>query len=85
MTHNALMKFYKELETMTLSEGDKSQMMEIARGIIKEVMVEHIQSCPHGIALRVSKKMIAAVIIGACFGSGIAGGGIVLAVAKLFI
>jgi len=70
---------------MALTEGDKAQCMEIARGIIKEVMTEHIQCCPHGISMRVDKKMVAAVIVGACLGSGIAGGGLVLAAAKFFI
>ncbi len=64
---------------MTLSDGDKAICMEIARQIIKEVLVSHIDSCPYGKAIVASRVFLA----GLCLGSGLAGGGIVLGAVKL--
>ena len=64
---------------MALTEGDKAICMEMAREIIKEVLTEHVKSCPHGIMIQKSK----ALIFGICLGSGFAGGGLCLAVAKI--
>lgn len=68
---------------MALTEQDKIECRDIAYRIIKEVMSEHIQTCPHGMAMKYSKKMIAATIIGVILGSGLINGGIVLAAIKL--
>lgn len=65
---------------MSLTEGDKNTCKEIAREIIKEVLLEHVQSCPHGIQLRISK----AYLFGICIGSGLAGGGVGAAVFAAF-
>ncbi len=65
---------------MTLSEGDKAECKEIAREIIKEVLDIHIQSCPHGIAF--GKMWM--LLVGACIGSGIGGGGLVAILLKAF-
>jgi len=64
---------------MALSEGDIAECKEIAREIIKEVLIEHIASCPHGKAILASKMLL----IGMCVGSGFASGSVVLALAKL--
>lgn len=64
---------------MSLSDGDKAQCMEIARAIVKEVLVEHVQSCPHGKNLGLLK----AKFIGLCIGLGTASGGLAGAVLKL--
>lgn len=61
---------------MTLSNGDKDTCKEIAREIIKEVLVEHIKSCPHGRSI----LKFTCISIGIALGSGIASGGIVLAI-----
>ena len=53
-----------------LTEGDKAMCAEIAREIVKEVLKEHIASCPHGMTLLKSKSFI----IGCIFASGICGG-----------
>jgi hypothetical protein len=63
---------------MTLTDGDKAECKEIAREIIKEVLSEHILLCPHG--RYIAKLMF--VSIGIALGSGVTGGGIVLAVMK---
>ena len=64
---------------MPLSEGDKNTCKEIARAIVKEVLVEHIKSCPHGKTILASKMLL----IGMCVGSGFASGGVVFALAKI--
>ena len=64
---------------MALSDGDIAECKEIAREIIKEVLIEHIESCPHGKAIMASKMML----VGACIGSGLASGGVVIALARL--
>jgi len=66
---------------MALTEGDKAECKEIAREIIKEVLIEHIASCPHGKAILAGKMFLT----GICIGSGFAGGGLALGLAKLLI
>jgi hypothetical protein len=65
---------------MALDEGDKNTCKEIAREIVKEVILEHVKSCPHGIQLKISK----AYIVGMCIGSGLSGGCIGAAIIKVF-
>ena len=62
-----------------LSQGDIASCKEIAREIIQEVLTVHIASCPHGKALLASKMFL----IGMSVGSGAAGGGIALALARV--
>ena len=64
---------------MPLSEGDKNTCRELAREIIREVMTEHIASCPHGRLVRASKFLL----IGLLIGSGAISGGLVMTLAKL--
>jgi len=64
---------------MALTEGDKAECKEIARVIVKEVLVEHIASCPHGKTLLASKMFL----FGICVGSGFAGGSMALAIARV--
>ncbi len=64
---------------MSLSQGDRDSCKEIAREIIKEVLVEHIAGCPHGKTLLASKMFLT----GICVGSGFAGGGLALTIGKL--
>lgn len=55
-----------------LSEGDKAECKEIARAIVKEVLIEHIQSCPHGKTILVSKWVIVTfAVVGPLAGSGL--------------
>jgi len=65
---------------MALTDGDKAECKEIARAIIKEVIKEHIESCPHGKTLLASKMLL----VGMCVGSGFASGGIVFGLVRLF-
>ncbi len=64
---------------MSLTDGDKAEYKEIAREIIKEVLLIHIESCPHGKTLLASKMFM----MGICIGSGFAGGGLALGIAKV--
>ena len=63
-----------------MDEGDKNTCKEIARAIVKEVMVEHIKSCPHGQGFNILK----AKLIGACLAAGVMSGGTFFGLAKLF-
>ena len=66
-----------------LDEGDKAICAEITREIVEEVvskvMQVHLETCPHGKMLARSK----AILIGACIGSSLGSGGLVLAIAKI--
>lgn len=66
---------------MALTPGDKAECKEIAREIIKEVLIVHIASCPHGRTLLSSRWLMA----GVCIGSGFGGGTVALALAKLLV
>ena len=44
------------------------EIREVARLIVKEVLIEHIASCPHGKSLLASKWMM----VGLCFGTSVA-------------
>lgn len=55
---------------MSLTEQDKIECRDIAYRIIKEVMKEHVVTCPHAVRWR----MIAAVFLGAVLGSGLING-----------
>ena len=63
---------------MALNDGDKAECKEIAREIVKEVLSEHIASCPHGKVILASKMLL----VGACVGSGLASGGIMYALLR---
>lgn len=63
---------------MALTPGDKAECKEIAREIVEEVLKIHILVCPHGRSL----LKMACISIGIAIGSGITGGGIVIAVLK---
>jgi len=49
---------------MALNDGDKAECKEIAREIIKEVISEHIMSCPTYQKVCGIKKMLLGVGIG---------------------
>lgn len=69
---------------MPLTEGDKAQCREmagiVADEIITRVIKAHIESCPHGKSILLSKGFV----IGIFIGSGAIGGGVVVAVLKMF-
>ena len=81
MINDAMKRFYKEIGNMALTEGDKAICGQIAERIMENVMKQHIASCPHG-KLLLSMKML---VFGAMLGSGIASGGIVFGLIKLFM
>ena len=64
---------------MALSQGDIAECKEIAREIVKEVLIEHIKCCPHGRVILASKWLL----IGMCIASGLTGGGMVFTLVKL--
>ena len=67
---------------MALSEGDKNTCKEIAREIIKEVLIVHITSCPHGKTILASKMLLVGMCIGSGLASGLVGGSVVVALVR---
>jgi hypothetical protein len=65
---------------MALTEGDKAEIKEMAREIVKEVLMEHVQACPHGQAFEIMK----AKFLGICAGIGVGSGSLVAAFMKIF-
>jgi len=55
---------------MSLNDGDKAEIKEIAREIVKEVLIEHVKACPWGV--KFYKIIFLAVGIG--IGSGVGTG-----------
>lgn len=66
---------------MSLTEGDKAECKEIAREIVREVLIGHIASCPIGITL-VRHRML---LVGIFIGSTLAGGGAGIGIARLLM
>jgi len=64
---------------MAMTEGDKAEIKEMARQIVKEVLAEHVQACPHGQSL----NLLRAKFVGICLGVGVGSGGLVAAVLKV--
>ena len=60
------LKQLKKDQIMTLDDGDKAEIKEFAREIVKEVLLEHVDSCPYG------KRMTK--LIAMCIGVGIGAG-----------
>ena len=69
---------------MALTDGDKAECKLIAREIVKEVLVEHIALCPHGLWIMKSKVWFAAVGLGIGIGGGLGGGGLACLIAHAF-
>lgn len=65
---------------MALTLGEKAECKEIAREINKEVLAEHIQSCPHGRSL----LKFTCISVGIAIGSGFASGGLVITLFRMF-
>lgn len=68
---------------MALNDGDKAECKEIAREIVKEVLVEHVKLCPHGQLLRVAKAKLIGILIGVVVGTGGISGLTIFGLAKL--
>jgi hypothetical protein len=64
---------------MALTHGDKAECKEIARVIVKEVITEHIKSCPHGKAMLANKWLV----IGIGLVSGLGSGGLVAVLMRM--
>lgn len=70
---------------MSLSAGDKAEIKETARELVKEVLKEHIAMCPHGLKIVKNKMFLMGMMIGVGLGSGAIGGGVVIAIARVFM
>ena len=69
---------------MVLDEGDKNTCKEIAREIVKEVLVEHTKLCPHGLELTAIKAKFIGICIGVGIGSGIGSTGVCMMLLRIF-
>ena len=69
---------------MALNDGDKAECKEIAREIVKEVLVEHVKMCPHGQFLRMAKARLIGIVIGVVVGTGSVSGLTIFGLAKMF-
>lgn len=65
---------------MAMTDGEKAEVKEMAREIVKEVLAEHVAACPHGQGL----MRMRATAIGIGVGSGLGSSGIVFALLKIF-
>ncbi len=63
-----------------LSDSDKALYREMARQIVREVLLEHIAACPYGKSLLIARWFI----VGALLGSGVLSGSVVVTLMKLF-
>lgn len=64
---------------MSLTPDEKLECKEIAREIVKEVLIQHIDACPHGKSL----WRYICLSVGIALGSGVASGSVVAAMIKL--
>ena len=67
-----------------MTAGEKAEYKEIARVIIKEVILEHIGTCPHHAAFEVSKARVLGIMIGVIFASGVTSSTVAAIIFKLF-
>lgn len=68
---------------MALTDGDKAECMLIAQIIIKEVLDDHIKSCPHHQAYLVGRAKIFGVICGIIVASGVTSGTMTAIIMKI--
>lgn len=70
---------------MMLSKDDREWVKLISREVAfkvnKEVLAEHIKTCPHGKSILITKCLL----VGVCIGSGLISSGVAIAVARLII
>jgi ribonuclease PH len=69
---------------MPLTEQDKIEIREIARLLVKEVLKEHIDACPHGRAIIQFRYMVAGLLVGTTVAS-FAGSSVAITLAKLLL
>lgn len=56
---------------MALNDGDKAECKEIAREIVKEVLMQHTEACPYGKDILKGKAMMIGIGVGiAIVGTG---------------
>ena len=63
-----------------LTQGQIAECQQIGGAIAKEVLKEHIRSCPHHQAYLVSKARFVGLLIGIIVASGVSSGTVVMIV-----
>ena len=69
---------------MALTEQDKIQCGVIAGQIIKEVLTDHVNNCPHHQAYLISRAKLMGVAVGVVVASGVTSGTAATIILKLF-
>jgi len=62
----------------------EAEVKEIAREIISEVMIEHVNNCPHHARYLIDKTRLIWLFIGVCISSGIGTAGFMSAILRMF-
>ncbi len=68
-----------------LTEGQLAECREVARVIVKEVLIEHIETCTHHLAYLLSRARIYGIAVGVVLASGISSGTVVAIIMKVLI
>ena len=61
---------------MALTHGDIAECKIIGQTIAKEMLREHVTSCPHAFRMAKQRMFMIGTILGVGLASGIAGGGV---------
>lgn len=69
---------------MSLDDGDKAEIKEFAREIVKEVLILHTASCPYGSMLSRGKSWFIGICVGVGIGAGVGTGGIISMVLRFY-
>lgn len=67
-----------------MNNAEKAECREIAREIVKEVLMVHITTCPHHQAFLVSKARLLGIMIGVIVASGVSSATAVTILMKVF-
>lgn len=59
---------------MALTDGDKAEIKEMARMIVREVMAEHVKTCPHHQEYLISRARLVGMAVGIVLASSIGSG-----------
>jgi len=62
------------LSKMALTEQDRIECKEIAREIVRDVLYEHIQNCPHHQAYLINRARFIGMFLGVIAASGLSSG-----------
>jgi len=68
-----------------MTQQEKAEIREISREIVKEVLREHIKTCPHHQLFLITKAKFIGIAIGIIIASGVTSGTATSMAVKLFL